>query len=59
MLNKDYIKFDELVKTPKKVQLEQKMTEEEINDMLKEIEKDTTILSEKDVGKLLEQISNK
>jgi len=27
--------------------------------MLKEMEKDTTILSEKDVGKLLEQISNK
>lgn len=59
MLNEDYIKFDELVKTPKKVQSEQKMTEEEINDMLKEIEKDTTILSEKDVERLLEQISNK
>lgn len=58
MLNEDYIKFDELVKTPKKVQSEQKMTEEEINDMLKEMEKDTTILSEKDVEKLLEQISN-
>jgi len=44
-----------LVETQKKVQYTQK----EINDMLKEMEKDTTILSEKDVGKLLEQISNK
>lgn len=34
-------------------------TQKEINDMLKEIEKDTTILSEKDIERLLEQISNK
>jgi len=47
--------FRNLGGNTKKVQYTQK----EINDMLKEMEKDTTILSEKDVGKLLEQISNK
>lgn len=47
--------LETLVEAQKEVQYTQK----EINDMLKEIEKDTTILSEKDVERLLEQISNK
>ena len=47
--------LETLVETQKEVQYKQK----EINDMLKEMEKDTTILSEKDVERLLEQISNK
>ena len=47
--------LETLVGTQKEVQYKQK----EINDMLKEMEKDTTILSEKDVERLLEQISNK
>lgn len=40
-------------------QKEVQYTQKEINDMLKEMEKDTTILSEKDIERLLEQISNK
>lgn len=37
---------------------EAQYTQKEINDMLEEIEKDPTILSEKDIERLLEEISN-
>jgi hypothetical protein len=57
MENQSVIVLDKSVKTPKKVQLEQKMTEEEINKMLLEAENEN-VLSIKEIENLLLEIAN-
>jgi Ca2+-binding EF-hand superfamily protein len=55
MENQSVIVLDELVKTPKKVQLEQKMTEEEINKMLSEAENEN-VLSIKEIDEMFNSL---
>ena len=50
------IVLDESVKTPKKVQLEQKMTEDEINKMLLKAENEN-VLSIKEIDKLFKNFN--
>lgn len=57
MENQSVIVLDKSVKTPKKVQLEQKMTEEGINKMLLEAENEN-VLSIKEIENLLLEIAN-
>lgn len=57
MENQSVIVLDKSVKTPKKVQLEQKMTEDEINEMLLEAENEN-VLSIKEIENLLLEIAN-
>lgn len=55
MENQSVIVLDKSVKTPKKVQLEQKMTEEEINKMLLEAENEN-VLSIKEIDEMFKEI---
>lgn len=55
MENQSEIVLDKLVKTPKKVQLEQKITEDEINSMLMEAE-NKNVLSTKEIDKMFKEL---
>lgn len=56
MENQSAIVLDESVKTPKKVQLEQKMTEDEISKMLLKAENEN-VLSIKEIDKLFKNFN--
>ena len=53
--NQSEIVLDKLVKTPKKVQLEQKITEDEINSLLIEAE-NKNVLSTKEIDKMFKEL---
>ena len=55
MENQSEIVLDKLVKTPKKVQLEQKITEDEINSLLMEAE-NKNVLSIKEIDKMFKEL---
>ena len=55
MENQSVIVLDKSVKTPKKIQLEQKMTEEEINNMLLEAENEN-VLSIKEIDEIFKEL---
>jgi hypothetical protein len=55
MENQSVIVLDKSVKTPKKVQLEQKMTEKEINTLLLEAENEN-VLSIKEIDEMFNEL---